>query len=921
MKKNLFFGMFAAAGMLFATSCSQEALEPSSPGEAESTTVSFEVNTEDALATRAIGDGTKVDKLYYAVYNETVGSWVAHESIDYNGSTTLKLALAKGSTYKLGFWACNSTMVPSWQRDGYVFHGLKGAVNEAFDAFTANLTYTVSGSDLQSVTLKRPFAQINVGVKQADYDAAVAAGITVTAAKVELQGTFGWSFRILDGTVTATDENVLGLGFIPADNEVLKVNGESYKYLVSMYVMPAEVGVSQTVDAKFTFSDRFGHEIVLEDGVSNLPIKSNYRTNIIGNVLTSNVDFEVVVDPAFAGEHNTALWDGSSVSSSFTADAEGRLHIKSAEDFALLMSSTRQQNSAYIGKTFVLDTDIDFAGQTITGVGSEACNFAGTFDGNGHTISNFVIDQSGRAYYGGLFCQMTTPNSVVKNLTVKGATVIAQKMAGVIASSVESGAVVENCHVEDCVVIAKVKKAGAITGYTAGGTVKDCSAKNVEVYCADPAVAESDEIVGYENTGSTVADNTADNVNVHRGTTTIATAAELIAAANGSYVATSTKYVLVSDIDLQGQTIVGFGGPNAVFAGQFDGNNHTIKNFVIDHSSSASEFYTGLFNQLFGGSVKNLTVEGATVIGQSMVGVIASNSENASVIDNCHVKNSTVISSVKKAGAVVGYTSYGTVTNCTAENVTVYCADPAANQSGEIIGYKNNGTTESGNSFTSDVTVVRGAVTVSSAAEFAALGGVVTDKSIVLTKDIDLAGVALTPIRLDNSVFDGNGQKLTNVTAGEYSGRKSIFNGELAYGSTSTVKNLTIDGVTVDGGRFAGVLFGDVQNDGAIVIDGVHIKNAVVKNAETVGAFIGFLSSAGTHDVTIKNSSVEETTIIGTEELAKIGAIVGRAQVDWTLDNVVAKNVELYNNSTALGDVRVQGTKSAGACNGTLTVR
>lgn len=925
MNKKLFLGMFAAAGMLFATSCSHEDLIE--PVSGETSTVSFTVSTEDAVATRAIADGSTATKLHYAVWHSS-GSIAKQDVVELqNGSTTLSLTLAKGQEYKLGFWAqASDSHDVTIAEDGVMTVSVNYGDNnaESFDAFTAHKTYTVAGNDIQTVTLKRPFAQINVGVTEANYTAAKTAGVEVTKSEVELQGVFGTQFNVLTGEVIASQSGLtLGEAAIPSlTGETLTVDGRAYKYISTSYVLPEKIGESQLVDAKFTFKGTNGNEVVLDNGVSNLPIKSNYRTNILGNVLTGNVDFEVVVDPAFDGENNTALWDGSSVSSSFTTDEEGRLHIKSAEDFALLMSSTRNANSAYTGKTFVLDTDIDFAGQTITGVGSESCNFAATFDGNGHTISNFVIDQSGRTFYGGLFCQMTTTNATVKNLTVKGATVIANKMAGVIASSVEGGAAVENCHVENCVVVAKVKKAGAIAGYTSGGTVKNCSAKDVQVYCADPT--EAAEIVGYENTGSTVADNTAENVTVSRGTVTIATAAELAAVANGGYVAATVKYVLVSDIDLNGQTIAGFGGPNATFNGQFDGNDHTIKNFVIDNSS-ATEFYTGMFNQLHSGAViKNLTVEGATVIGQSMVGVIASNSENGSVIDNCHVKNSTVISTVKKAGAVVGYASNGTVTNCTAENVAVYCADPV--QAGEIVGYENAGSTVTGNVPT-NVTVVRNALFVSSAEQFATLGeyngtiyGVVTNKNIVLTKDLDLAGVALTPIRLDNSVFDGNGHKLTNVTVGEYGGRKSLFNGEVLNGRNSTVKNLTIDGVTVDGGLYGGVIFGDIQNGAAFIIDGVHIKNAVVKNAETVGAFIGFIGATGTNDVTIKNSSVENATVIGTEEAAKIGAIVGRAQRDWTLDNVVAKNVVLYNNSTLFGDVRAQGTKSAGTCNGTLTV-
>lgn len=884
MNKKFFLGMFAAAGMLLATSCSHENLiEPES---GDTATVSFVVDAEGAIGTRAIGDGSAVQTLYYVVYNQTADETIAVERINnFHGSETLELTLAKGQTYQLGFFAGLNVSPASENGDWKITFNNNTLGGERNDAFAANLTYTVSGSELKKVTLKRIVAQVNVGIKQEDFDAAITAlGGTVRAineSKVELKGTFGKTYSVLGGDVTSTCEAfALESGNMPQNSaEVLKVNGENYKYLLSAYVLPAEIGVSQTVDAKFTFF-RAGSElvepIVLEDGVSNLPIKSNYRTNIIGNVLTSNVDFEIVVDAAFAGEHNSALWDGSSVSSSFTTDAEGRLHIKSAEDFALLMSSTRDANSAYIGKTFVLDTDIDFAGQTITGVGSETCNFAGIFDGNGHTISNFVIDQSGRTFYGGLFNQVSA-GVIIKNLTVKGATVIANKMAGVIASSVEAGAVVENCHVEDCVVAAKIKKAGAITGYTSNGTVKDCSAKNVQVYCADPAEAESDEIVGYENAGSTVTGNTAEDVTVSRGVTTITTAAELVAAANGGYVAVGTKYVLLSDIDLQGQTIAGFGSSYYTFCGQFDGKDHTIKNFVIDHRSSANEFYTGLFNQVHGASIKNLTVEGATVIGQSMVGVIASNSEDGSVIEACHVKNSTVISTVKKAGAVVGYTSNGTVKDCSAENVTVYCADPAADQSGEVIGYKQPTTIESGNSAT-NVTVVRGAdLVISTAAELVAFANDVNNgntyfgKTVVLASDIDLAGIDWTPIGGPSAeadpfygTFDGCGHTIKNLTVVEKAGA-DVYDAVGFFGwIDGIVKNLNFDNATVEGHHHVGVVAGHMEGNINGKIENVTVKGATVKSTylnddrdgDKAGVIVGF-HGAGSVSGQVSNSTVE----------------------------------------------------------------
>lgn len=388
-------------------------------------------------------------------------------------------------------------------------------------------------------------------------------------------------------------------------------------------------------------------------------------------------------------------------------------------------------------------------------------------------------------------------------------------------------------------------------------------------------------------------------------------------------------FKLTSDINLAGKAITGVGSPSCNIAFTFDGNNHTIRNFSI---TTETDFYAGLFNQ-FNGTVKNLTVKDATVTGNKMAGVIASNVDNGGVIENCHVENCTITATIKKAGAITGYTAGGTVKGCTAKNCTVYCADANENESGEIVGYINTNSTIENNTAT-NVTVIRNyqnveIVEVASVQDLLEKVGtdngtsviVATNKYIVLKNDIDCSGVTLKPIRLDGtSVFDGNGHKMTNVTAGEYSGRKSIFNGEFNGNPTIIVKNLTIDGVTADGGIFSSVLFGDIQNGGNVTIDGVHIYNATVKNAETVGGFVGLLSSAGTNKLSIKNSSINNSTIIGTEEVGKIGALVGRATVNYTCSGVVVDNVKLYNSETPL-TTAAHGIKSEGGCTGGYTIK
>ena len=60
--------MLALSGMLFATSCSHEELV-NEPVSQEFVSATFTIGTADGIGTRAVGDGTTVDKVACAVYD------------------------------------------------------------------------------------------------------------------------------------------------------------------------------------------------------------------------------------------------------------------------------------------------------------------------------------------------------------------------------------------------------------------------------------------------------------------------------------------------------------------------------------------------------------------------------------------------------------------------------------------------------------------------------------------------------------------------------------------------------------------------------------------------------------------------------------------------------------------------------------
>ena len=147
-----------AAVTLFA-SCSQEEIVTKTDGES---LVSFTVTTPE-LGSRAIGDGTTSNKLYYAVYDAT-GKIVENLSTNEGGnefskSTNITLHLLNGETYSILFWAANDACAATvaWDTKTISLSQTLASNKEAYDAFYAYVApFTVVGSKQETVKMYRP---------------------------------------------------------------------------------------------------------------------------------------------------------------------------------------------------------------------------------------------------------------------------------------------------------------------------------------------------------------------------------------------------------------------------------------------------------------------------------------------------------------------------------------------------------------------------------------------------------------------------------------------------------------------------------------------------------------------------------------------------------------------------------------------
>ena len=309
--KKIYFGIVTLAVILFVTACSQN--EP----QQDEALVTFSVGVEDANITRAYSDGTTANQLIYSIFNEN-GTKVIISKVTENNLTdlleghTVTVSLAKGHTYTAVFWAQNSACKAyTISEDMHVTIDYTGLNNdETRDAFfAASEPFTVNNNLSQDVILKRPFAQVNVGAYEYDYTYAKENKLNVTLSSATITDVPS-IINLYDGSVSQPVNVEYTLNNIPTgDNEKLHVDvnqdgeKEYYRYLSMCYILADPVGSTHTMS--FKFKDIENDKLVgFSEGLENVPAKRNWRTNLVGQILTGPANFLVIIDPTYDGEIN-----------------------------------------------------------------------------------------------------------------------------------------------------------------------------------------------------------------------------------------------------------------------------------------------------------------------------------------------------------------------------------------------------------------------------------------------------------------------------------------------------------------------------------------------------------------------------------------------------------------------------------------
>ena len=696
--------------------------------------------------------------------------------------------------------------------------------------------------------------------------AAEAAGAKLSQSKIKVTYAADTYNALVEEGVGEGKTVEFALGNIPnrADEELVISETDSYEYLATAYVLfPGKKTDKVTTDLTLTVPTGLNKDVVIE--VPAAPAQRNYRTNVLGNLLTNSADFTVVVNPIYSGDYVENVWDGKSISKPEYDELTQTYSVGTPEELAWIANlvngtlpaearSEFAQADNLSGETVKLTADINLAGQEWTPIGLNTNRFNGTLDGNGYGIYNLKVTQrhgdNRAALVGNVAGTVAFRNLTIKNASIECPDYTADFYGSAVVGTMYGHVTFENVKVEDSYISGN-NKVGALVAHDGV-----CSSLNID--------------------------------NCHVSNVTF----EALNVADGGSVGGLVGFF---------QGVAKKDGATAPYG------EHKIKNSIV----SGCKF-----------NVVNSTNSGKRANAQ-LIGGISSKAGQELYIENCSVENNTwnekfyadgvEVAAADRFSSPYGEFIGGERNDAQAGKVFidgkeyVYMADGA---------YLVNGEYEISNAaglkWVADV--------VNSTTPYAAT--IFDDKVVKLVNNIDLKNQEWIPIGDDRSqrtefhgIFDGQGYTISNVKITKKTDRddenKSSYG--LLGNLKGTVKNLTVSNVSISGApKFIGALVGRM-NDG--LVENCHVKNSTVEcDNWTIGALVGQWNNGK-----ISGCTAENTTVKGYAAVGLVGVALNAGER--IIENCSVKNCTFVQNGSFGGNFdKMFGTILGAAYSGELVV-
>ena len=913
--KKLILIAASLASMFLAGSCQRENLEPAATDKS----VTFNVEAPAAMQTKAIADGLNVDELIYEVYLtedkeqkdladavklyqgkvEMTKVEARYASSGYINTAEVTVELLQDQHYTVLFWAqvagtgaYNTTNLTEVKYNkAYGENDTQyNANDESLAAFYAVEHITDGDPAVKDVTLRRPFAQLNLGTTNAKANSDGTYTIALDQSKVKVENV-PTAFNVATSAVSVPATMYFKMSDVPAKSSdeadrTLTVNDKPYQYAGMNYLFASKdntVTVTYDIQANLTTKDGVVEAATVNNTVTNVPLKENHRTNIIGNLLTSQTEYEVVVDADFNANDYVVEGGANYVS------------VSSAEELVKVVTEIAAGNEEV--NNIMLNGDIDLADFALTRsavasnwtpVGTEEKPFTGVFDGNGHTIKNLALVETeakeGKAFIGffGYAKDATIKNVTFENVYINIPCLDidhSQGHIGAVAGSLEGTSTIENVTVKgDIKVYATQDANGAsrVAVVAGGNSYGDVTMKDVHVIANEGSYLIANNNVGAlagQLQGKSVFENCSSNIDV-----------------------TGTKFFAGG--------IIGLAAGDQTFT-----NCHTTGDITITAGrlGKAHDHYRvgGIAGGWADGKTKVCTLTNCSYEGQ--------------------ISGTNADGSVAEALDYAGYVGRGyTLNGCQGSKVVIDGVEyiQAFNTAAEAGIYTVNGYYE-----------------IATVADLKRLATLVNDGqpfegiTAKLVADIDLINEQWIPIgsaTQDHGFmgnFDGNGYTIKNLKMAKltpdsdnfvYAGLFGVTEGTetqenyiknlvienvtietsgdiaaaaIAYPYYTTVENVTVKGnINIKGGNYtSGVLAYTRRCVNAKNLAIVASANSVIEGKSTVGGVISDIQTNGGLTANYSNFSASGLTIKAVQNVGGISGIICRQ----TLDGASVENVHI----------------------------
>ncbi|WFN35648.1 PEGA domain-containing protein [Methanogenium sp. S4BF] len=298
------------------------------------------------------------------------------------------------------------------------------------------------------------------------------------------------------------------------------------------------------------------------------------------------------------------------------------------------------------GAYFILTNDIALVNSPTETIGSSGTKFTGSFDGQGYTISNFVMNKSSSDYVG-LFGYLDSDGEI-KNLGVEAGDsgVFGKDYVGILAGRIGSGSVTNCSSTGSVSASGSSGYAGGLVGYIYSGSITECSATGNAT-----ASTNAGGLVGYIYYSATISNCSA-----------------------------------TGNVTASGEYAGGLVGR----VSRTSGGSISITNCSATGSVSAGSYAGGLagFAQYSGSTLRDCSATGSVTASSNYAGGLVGRIDSGSSIINCSASGR--VDGSKYAGGLVGYFNYGNIINCSASGSATAGADGYA---GGLAGYIYSGDT------------------------------------------------------------------------------------------------------------------------------------------------------------------------------------------------------------------------------------